>query len=155
MHRIDRFIMLAVFVTLAIYRLVRYTKAATSKGARPAIPATRGAIARTAEPPASASAASISAARDGSSPLAPPGTAPGGAALATLAGFLVLALGNAAVWLCLFELPEVEGVPVIWRLVAGVLASFYLVVLARSVAVRVRGRTAPGSQMTGGNPFPD
>lgn len=140
MHRVDRLAMLAVFVALAIYRLVRYSKAATTRGARPAIPATSGAIARTAEPVE-----------------APPGSgsASGGSALAAVAGFLVFALGSAALWLCLFGLAALEGVPVIWRLVAGVLASFYLVVLARGVAARLRGRAGPGAPMTGGNPFPD
>ena len=141
MHRIDRLIMLAAFVALGIYRLIRYTKAATTKGPRPAIPPTAGAA-----------------------PPVDPGAAPGtwgpvsdsGRPLrATLAAVLVWALGNAVLWLCLFGLPALESVPVVWRLVAGVLVSFYLVVLARGVAARVRGRTGPGAQMSGGNPFPD
>jgi hypothetical protein len=144
MHRVDRLIMLAAFLALAIYRLIRYTKAATTRGPRPAIPSTSGALARTPAPEAMASS---------TAPVDPAGS--GGSALAAVAGFLVFALGNAAVWLCLFELPALEDVPVIWRLVAGVLASFYLIVLARRVAARLRGRPGPGSQMPGGNPFPD
>jgi hypothetical protein len=158
MHRIDRFIMLAVFVVLAIYRLIRYTKAATTKGPRPAAPPTSGVPARPAEPaaaPASAPIATGATAGTVSGPLAPPGTGSGGPARTSLAAVLVWTLGNAAVWLCLFALPALESVPVIWRLVAGVLASFYLVVLARGVATRIRERTGRTAQMSGGNPFPD
>ena len=141
MHRIDRLVMLAVFVVLGIYRLIRYTKAATTKGPRPAIPPTAGAAAPVA--PAAAPGAWE------------PASGSGRSARATLAAALVWALGNAVLWLCLFGLPAFDTVPVVWRLVAGVLVSFYLVVLARGVAARVRRRTDPGAQMTGGNPFPD
>jgi hypothetical protein len=155
MHRIDRFVTLAVFVALVIYRLIRYAKAATTKGPRPAARPTSGVLARSAAPPAAASSAIAAASSDAAAPLAPPGTGPGGSTLAALAAFLVWALGNAAVWLCLLELPALDDVPVIWRLIAGVLASCYLVILARAVAARLRGREGAGSQRMGGNPFPD
>jgi hypothetical protein len=141
MHRVDRLVMLAAFVALGIYRLIRYTKAATTKGSRPAVPPTAG-VATPVDP------------------VAAPGTwgpvpGSGRSARATLAAVLVWALGNAVLWLCLFGLPAFDSVPVIWRLVGGVLVSFYLVVLARGVAARLRRRSGPGAQMTGGNPFPD
>jgi hypothetical protein len=145
-------------VVLAIYRLIRYTKAATTKGPRPAVPPTSGGAARPAEPAAARVPAPIATGASAdtvSGPLAPPGTGSGSSARASLAALLVWTLGNAAVWLCLFALPALDGVPVIWRLVAGVLASFYLVVLARGVAARIRGRSGRSAQMSGGNPFPD
>lgn len=155
MERTLRLIFLAVFVALGVYRFIRSMKAGVSKRPLPAIPGTGGILAQDARPAATVNPAPIDPTDPtGAGSIAGPGGESGGK-IAKFAAAVVFVAGNAAVWLCLFKLPALEAVPVIWRLVAGILANFYLVRLARAVGVRLRGRARPGSALTGGNPFPD
>jgi hypothetical protein len=144
MERTMRLIFLAVFVALGIYRFIRSMKAGVSKRPLPGIPATGGILAPI-DPTAPTGSGSI---------VGPGGESGGNAALARFAAAVVFLAGNAALWLCLFRLPSLEAVPVIWRLVAGILVNFYLLGLARAVGVRLRGRGRDPA-LTGGNPFPD
>ena len=80
-------------------------------------------------------------------------TAAGGSSfLAGLVAVLVWLAGNAAVWACLFLLPQLEAVAVIPRLVVGVLATFYLLYLARGAAAWVRRQSGPAPP-AGGDPI--
>ncbi|HUO18703.1 MAG TPA: hypothetical protein VMU44_02960 [Steroidobacteraceae bacterium] len=140
MDRYSRFIGLAFVIAWTIFRLVRYWKVGASRRPPPAVPASGAGL---AAPPIAA-------------PATPPGSpleaASGAGFVAGLVAVIVWLAGNAVVWACLFLLPQLEAVPVIPRLVAGVLASFYLLYVARGAAARVRrqsGRTPPA----GGDPI--
>jgi hypothetical protein len=63
---------------------------------------------------------------------------------------LVWLAGNAVVWGSLFLLPQFDSLAVIPRLVAGVLASFYLFYLARGAAARVRRQSGQDPPAGGG-----
>jgi hypothetical protein len=125
-QRSDRLIILAIFLVIAVWRLIRYFRAATERRAQPAIPGSGG----IAPPPPAAVAAP-------GTPVAPPGSA-----LGTVTTVLVWLLANAALWPLLFAWPPLADLPVIWRLVAGIFANFYLVKLARAAGARVSRRSA-------------
>ena len=51
----------------------------------------------------------------------------------------VLIPGTLVIWSLLFLVPAIEEVPPLLRMIAGVLATLYLIHLARSVAARCGG----------------
>jgi len=124
----QRFIYLALLIAWSIFRVIRYARTATAKRPGPAIPPSGGAL-----PPSLRAAATGSA----QSPIGPIET--GGGLAGTLAAAGVFIAGNVVIWPLLFLIPALEAVPQILRLTAGVLANFYLLYLARSVAARVGG----------------
>jgi hypothetical protein len=77
------------------------------------------------------------------SPIDVPGSA-AGRLIGGLAAALVLILGNVLIWTCLFGIPQLEEVPPLLRGLAGVLANFYLIHLARAAAAR--GQRVIGSR---------
>jgi hypothetical protein len=140
----SRFIGLVFVILWTIFRLVRYWRAGASRRAQPGVPGSGGA--GLAAPPVTAPLAVATTA----SPIE--SAASGSNFLGGLVAVLVWLAGNAVVWGSLFLLPQLESVAVIPRLVAGVLATFYLFYLARGAAARVRrqsGRTPPA----GGDPI--
>ena len=52
----------------------------------------------------------------------------------------VWCVGNVILWAALFGVAALSEVPILWRLVAGVFANFYLIHLGRTVAARARNR---------------
>ena len=107
----QRFIYLALVIAWSIFRVIRYARTATAK--RPGPAATGSA----------------------QSPIGPIETR--GGLAGTLAAAGVFIAGNVVIWPLLFLIPALEAVPQILRLIGGVLANFYLLYLARSVAARV------------------
>jgi hypothetical protein len=72
------------------------------------------------------------------SPIGPAGS--GGAGLARgLVTAVVFTAGAVAVWSLLFLVPAFENVPSLVRMIAGVLATLYLIQLARGAATRIIG----------------
>jgi hypothetical protein len=141
MDHYSRLIGLVFVIAWTIFRLVRYLKAGSSRRPPAAVPGSAGMLPRA---DAAASAATTV------SPIEP---ARGGSGfLAGLAAVLVLLAGNALVWACLFLVPQLDQIPVMLRLVIGVLANFYLLYLARIAAAAVRARGASNSP-PGGNPI--
>lgn len=57
-----------------------------------------------------------------------------------LAMLAVWCAGNLILWTALFGVAALSDVPVLWRLVAGVFANFYLMHLGRTCAARIRDR---------------
>jgi hypothetical protein len=158
-----RLIILAAFVLLSIYRFIRYTKTATSGKPPAAIPGTGGVpppasqLPSLAAPDSSPASPAASAAAATGSPIGDDAAGRGVFALGLQAAFtaaVVWLAANVALWLALFGLPQLGALPVIWRLVAGVLVNFWLIRLARSVALQVAGRTQQPPTTPGGNPFP-
>ena len=143
MDHYSRFIGLIFVIAWTIFRLVRYLRAGTSKRPVTAVPASGAVMPQ-------ASAAPAPAAAPPASPIEP--LAGGAGFRGGLAAVLVLLLGNAAVWGCLFLLPQLAAVPVMPRLVIGVLANFYLLYLARAVAAWAR-RQSGLRPPAGGNPI--
>jgi hypothetical protein len=138
MDHYSRYIGLVFVILWTIFRLVRYWRVGASKRAQPGVPGSGGA--GLAAPPVATTASPLESAAGGSN---------------FLGGFvavLVWLAGNAAVWGCLFLLPQLEAVAVIPRLVAGVLATFYLLYLARGAAAWVRRQSAP-TPPAGGDPI--
>jgi hypothetical protein len=144
MDHYSRFIGLVCVILWTVLRLVRYWRAGVVRRAQPAVPGSGGA--GLAAPPAAAPVATTATA-------SPIESAAGGSSfLGGLVGVLVWLAGNAAVWACLFLLPQLESVAVIPRLVVGVLASFYLLYLARGAAAWVRRQSAQ-TPPAGGDPI--
>jgi hypothetical protein len=142
MDHYSRLIGLVFVVAWTIFRLVRYLRAGASKRPSPAVP---GAAAMIAQAPAAPPPVATPA-----SPIEP--LAAGSGVLAALVAVLVLLVGNAVVWACLFLLPPLAAVPVMLRLVSGVFANLYLLYLARGAAARVRRQSDRGPP-AGGNPI--
>ena len=122
----QRFIYLALVIAWSIFRVIRYARTATARRPRPAVPPSGGGL-----PPPLQAAATGSA----QSPLGPVETRSGLAGILAAAGVFIA--GNVAIWPLLFLVPALEAVPQILRLIAGVLANFYLLYLARAVAARL------------------
>ena len=137
-----RLIGLAFVILWTIFRLVRYWKAGASRRPAPAVPGSGAGLVAAQVTPAT-----------GATPASPiEATAGGTGFLAGLVAVLVWLAGNAVVWGCLFLLPQLQAVAVIPRLVGGVLATFYLLYLARGVAARVRRQSGPNPP-AGGDPI--
>jgi hypothetical protein len=144
MDRNPRLVMLLLVVALSLVRLVRYMRTASSRRPSPAIPSAMGAIAPAspaspASPAAPVAATALEAATTSApatmSPIEVPGSA-AGRFVGGLAAALVLISGNVVIWTCLFGIPQLEEVPPLLRGLAGVLANFYLIHLARAAAAR-------------------
>jgi hypothetical protein len=140
MHRPDRLVLLAAFVVLAALRLIRYLRVGTGKRVERGVPASGGMPTPAARPAA-----------ESQSPSEPPG-AEHNRVVPALAAVLVFVLANALLWACLFGWPALSQLPAIWRLIAGVLANFYLIRFAAGVAASLRQRAQRTSRQ-GDNPF--
>jgi len=152
MDRNSRLIMLLLVLALSVVRLVRYLRTTTSRRSSPAIPSTTGAMGPASPSPASSvspaspAAAVECAAASAPAPISPidvPGST-AGRFVGGLAAALVLIVGNVVIWSCLFGIPPLEEVPPLLRGLAGVLANFYLIHLARAAAAR--GQRVIGSR---------
>jgi len=140
MDRNSRLIMLFLVVALSLVRLVRYVRTASSRRPSPAIPSTMGTIAAaTSASPAAAPALEVTTTSTPAtmSPIDVPASA-AGRFVAGLAAALVLISGNVVIWTCLFAIPQLDEVPPLLRGLAGVLANFYLIHLARAAAARAK-----------------
>jgi hypothetical protein len=149
--RYARLIMLLLVLAVTFFRLIRSVKAGTAK--RPS-PANAPAADTSPQPPAPVATAVVAPApvSTTASPIEP--EASGGGRLAGgLAAVVVWVAGNAAIWSFLFGLPALEAVPPLVRAVAGVLANFYLIHLARAAAARLRNRAPPTPRREGDTPF--
>jgi|SRR5579862_726269 len=143
MDRNSRLIMLFLVVALSLVRLVRYMRTATSRRPSPAIPSTMGTIAAatSASPAAPAVATALEPATRSTPATMSPIDVPASAAgrfVGALAAALVLISGNVVIWTCLFAIPQLDEVPPLLRGLAGVLANFYLIHLARAAAARAK-----------------
>lgn len=115
----QRVILLVLVIAWTIFRLVRYVR---MSGAR--------------RPPPSGTAARTT--MTAASPIEPAGT--GGAGLArNLVTAAIFVAGAVVIWSLLFLVPAFENVPTPVRMIAGVLATLYLIQLARGAAARVIG----------------
>lgn len=135
----SRLIGLAAALAWAIFRVVRYFKAGASKRPTPAVPRAAGLSVPQSAPVASP----VAEPRTTSSAVSPIESAGGPGLLGGFIAVLVWLAGNALVWGCLFLVPQLEPVPVIVRLVAGVLANFYLIHLARIAAAWAGSQKQP------------
>jgi hypothetical protein len=126
----QRFIYLALVIAWSIFRIIRYARAATAKRPAPATPPSVGALPPSMQPTATARTATRS-------PIEPVRT--GGGLTGKLAALGILIGGNLLIWPLLFLLPALEEVPPLLRLMAGVLANFFLLQAGRSVAARIGG----------------
>jgi hypothetical protein len=144
MDRTARIILLLVFIALTAVRLVRNMRRATAKRP-PAVNVPSAAGMGVPPPPAAltATASPIDAEpAAGENDLAP-----------WLIAALVFVAGSAVLWLALFGWPVLGNFPPMGRLVAGVLASFYLLRLARAIGERASRRGGQGPPAGGGNPI--
>jgi hypothetical protein len=128
----QRVIFLVLVIAWTIFRLVRYLRMSAARRPPPAVPASDGSP---VPPPAGSAAAPTMTA---GSPIEPAAT--GGAGLArNLVTAAVFIAGGAVIWSLLFLVPAFENVPTLLRLTAGVLATLYLIQLARGAATRLIG----------------
>jgi hypothetical protein len=147
--RYARLIMLLLVLAVSLLRLIRHGKAATAKRPSPAIPPSAGVI---VQPPVSAATAAPTPAWSCVSPIEPEGTS-GARFAGGLATAVVWIAGNVAIWSLLFGLPALDAVPQLVRLVAGVLANFYLLYLARALRARLRSGVPQTARREGDTPF--
>lgn len=129
-HR-SRLIGLAFVAAWTIFRLVRYLRVGAARRPPPAGPPSAG----TSEQPRADTAVAPTAT---ASPIEPAGAPGAGLARHLLAGAVFIP-GTALLWSLLFMLPALADVPPIVRMVAGVLATLYLLQLARRLAARRLG----------------
>jgi len=128
----QRIIFLVLVIAWTIFRLVRYVRMSGARRPPPAIPPSGGG---SVPPPSDTAAASTMTA---TSPIEPAGT--GGAGLArNLVATVVFIAGAVVIWSLLFLVPAFDNVPTLVRMIAGVLATLYLIQLARSAATRFIG----------------
>lgn len=127
----QRVIFLVLVIAWTIFRLVRYLRISGAKRPPPAVPPSDGSpVPSRSEPAAAATAAA--------SPIEPAGS--GGAGLArNLVAAAVFVAGALVIWALVFMVPAFESVPTLVRMIVGVLATLYLVQLARGVGTRVIG----------------
>ena len=130
MDHTSRLIGLAFVVAWTIFRLVRYLR---MSGAKP-----RPRTAAVAAPTATAS------------PIEPAGTTAGFARNVLAAAVFIP--GTVVIWALLFMVPALEELPPLLRMIAGVLATLYLIHLARSVAAR-SGGTGRRGEAADNNPI--
>lgn len=118
----QRVIFLVLVIAWTIFRLVRYLRTSGAKRPPPVVPP-------------SVVAATPMTAR---SPIEPGGT--GGAGLArNLVTAAVFSVGAVVIWSLLFLVPAFDSVPELVRMIVGVLATLYLIQVARGAATRFIG----------------
>lgn len=125
----SRLIGLAFVVGWTIFRLLQYLRISRAKRAP------------RAAPPATAAAATVVAPT--ASPIGPAGAAGSGVARKLVAAAVFIP-GTVVVWSLLFMVPALEDLPPLLRMIAGVLATLYLLHLASSVAARAGGTRRRG-----------
>lgn len=129
----QRVIFLVLVIAWTIFRLLRYARKSGARPAPPAVPASVGSRVRPRSEPAAATPTTTTA-----SPIEPAGS--GGAGLArNLVAAAVFVAGALVIWALVFMVPAFESVPTLVRVIVGVLATLYLVQLARGVGTRVIG----------------
>lgn len=150
----DRYIRLAVILALigiSLFRLVRYFKHGL-KGRPTAIPGSAGILLQESNPAPSVSTDSSINPSMASSVASPVASDTRAARITSgFITFLVWAAANVALWLILFGLPALAGIPAIWRLFVGVFANFYLFRFAHSLGERRKRAHAKAAER--GNPF--
>jgi hypothetical protein len=119
MDQRSRFIILALAVIFSAFRLIRYMRAGTSRRPRAVPPAAGLVLDRVGE--------------SAVSPIEPP--QPGGARAKVVARAVWLG-ASLALWAALFTTPALVRLPVLPRLVFGVLGTLWLIQLARDAAAR-------------------
>ena len=131
----QRVIFLVLVIAWTIFRLVRYLRMSGARRPPPAVPPSDGGAvtppAGTAAPPAMTA----------TSPIEPAGTNGAGFARGLVAAAVFVA-GAVVIWSLLFLVPAFENVPNLVRMVVGVLATLYLIQLARGAATRFTGAGA-------------
>lgn len=132
MDKQTRIALVVLFVAIAAWRFARYMRLGLSGSRRrTSLGVAGGLIPQDSDPPASAAA--------------PESTAPAqSSAVARITGLAVsvgmwLAI-NVLLWYCLLELPPLKSLPPVPVGVAGILANFYLIPLARRAGARCRRR---------------
>lgn len=132
MDKETRLALLVLVIAIAAWRFVRYMRFGLSRSRRPTSLGVAGGV--------------VPQDSDGMAPVAASGSSvPAQSSLyARLVGIL-LAVGlwlaiNALLWYCLLELPPFKSLPPVPVGVAGILANFYLIPLARRVGERTRRR---------------
>ena len=125
MDKETRLALLVLVIAIAAWRFVRYMRFGLSRSRRPTSLGVAGGV--------------VPQDSDGMAPVAASGSSvPAQSSLyARLVGIL-LAVGlwlaiNALLWYCLLELPPFKSLPPVPVGVAGILANFYLIPLARRV----------------------
>ncbi|HXZ59121.1 MAG TPA: hypothetical protein VEG26_02990 [Steroidobacteraceae bacterium] len=136
MEQPQRLIFLAATVAWAIFRLVRYLRISAARHQPPAIPPSVGARGPLRSDTAAAPSATTS-------PIEPEGDTGAGLARKLLAAAVFIP-GTVVIWSLLFMLPAIEDVPPVVRGIAGVLATLYLIQLARGAAARLGGTGQSG-----------
>lgn len=123
----QRFIYLALLIAWSIFRLIRYVRTGTAKRPAAATPPSGGA----GPPP-------LQAAPTAATPQSPVGPVDAGGRFAgNLAALGLFIAGNVVIWPLLFLMPALADLPSGLRLTAGVLASLYLLYLARTLSSRI------------------
>ena len=130
----SRLIGLAFVVAWTIFRLVRYLRTGASRRPPPPIPPSEGY-------PEQLRTDSAATPADTASPIEPTGA---GLARNLLAAAVFIP-GTVVIWSLLFLVPAIAGVPPVLRMIAGVLATLYLIQLARGVAARSGGTGQRGA----------
>lgn len=133
MDKNSRVIFAVLILGLAVFRLVRYIQFGTRRRRISAIPNTSVPVISSSEVPRSADLV----------PTAPP-AGPISASrrtLGTLAAVSSWLIGNGLLWVALFGLQYLDGIPLFWRLFLCVLANFYLVRFSRDIGKRVSAKS--------------
>ncbi len=120
MDQPQRLIFLVLAIVWTIFRLVRYARISGAKRSLPVRADTAAASTGTALPIEPAGATGAGLARK----------------LLTAAVFIP---GTVVIWSLLFMVPAIEDVPPLVRMTAGVVATLYLIHLARGAAARFSG----------------
>ncbi len=127
----QRVIFLVLVIAWTLFRLLRYLRMSGAKRPPPAVPSV-------GSPAPLRSVTAAAAAMTASSPIEPAGT--GGAGLArNLVAATVLIAGAVAIWSLLFMVPAFGNVPTPLRMIVAVVATLYLIQLAREAASRLIG----------------
>ena len=128
----SRLIVALVIIGLVGLRIVRYIQISTGRRRISTIPRTLVPIPN--QPPPEPTDPILSPQRATSSGFSRRG-------LGSLAGIGSWLAANALLWTALFGFPYLNGVPVFWRLFAGVFVNLYLLRLSRDIAQRVTTNT--------------
>jgi len=145
MDKQTRIALVVLFVVIAAWRFARYMRLGLSGSRRrTSLGVAGGLIPQDSDPSASAAA--------------PESTAPAQSPVVARIAGLVVSVGiwlaiNALLWYCLLELPPLNRLPPVPVGVAGILANFYLIPLARRAGASCQ-RRFEGAQV-GTGPWPE